>query len=81
VHSIDQLLDEMTRLLHLGLGARNRSQEMQHEHRILLRALVRGDGATAEQICREQIEAARDMVLKAIMNSSAVMNFAITAGA
>jgi DNA-binding GntR family transcriptional regulator len=81
VNSIDQLLDEMTRLLHLGLGSRNRSQEMQHEHRILLRALVRGDGATAEQICREQIEAARDMVLKAIMNSSALMNFAITADA
>jgi hypothetical protein len=35
----------------------------------------------AEQICREQIEAARDMVLKAIMNSSAVMNFALTADA
>ena len=81
VNSIDQLLDEMTRLLHLGLGSRNRSQEMQHEHRILLRALVRGDGTTAEQICREQIEAARDMVLKAIMNSSALMNFAITADA
>jgi hypothetical protein len=79
VHSIDQLLDEMTRLLHLGLGVRNRSQEMQHEHRTLLRALVRGEGATAEQICREQIETARDMVLKAIMNSRAVMNFAITA--
>ena len=81
VHSIGQLLDEMTRLLHLGLGVRNRSQEMQHEHRTLLRALVRGDGATAEQICREQIETAREMVLKAIMNSSAVMNFAITADA
>ena len=71
----------MTRLLHLGLGVRNRSREMQHEHRTLLRALVRGDGKMAEQICREQIEAARDMVLKAIMNSSAVMNFALTADA
>lgn len=80
-HSIGQLLDEMTRLLHLGLGFRNRSQEMQHEHRTLLRALVRGDGTTAEQICREQIEAAREMVLKAIMNSNSVMNFAITADA
>src|SRR5262245_38400538 len=29
--AVEQLLDEMTRLLHLGLGLRNRSQEMQHE--------------------------------------------------
>jgi DNA-binding GntR family transcriptional regulator len=40
--SIERLHDEMTRLLHLGLGLRNRSQEMQHEHRALLKALVRG---------------------------------------
>ncbi|MDP1675176.1 MAG: GntR family transcriptional regulator [Burkholderiales bacterium] len=78
-HAIAQLLDEMTRLLHLGLGFRNRTQEMQHEHRSLVRALVRGDGVTAEKICQEQIEAARDMVLKAILNSDAVMNLAIVA--
>jgi DNA-binding GntR family transcriptional regulator len=78
-HAIEQLLDEMTRLLHLGLGIRNRTREMQHEHRTLVRALVRGDGETAETICREQIEAARDMVLKAILNSDSVMNVAISA--
>jgi len=75
---IAQLLDQMTRLLHLGLGLRNRSQEMQHEHRTLVKALVRGDGETAERIAREQIESARNMVLSAIMTSSTVMNLAIT---
>jgi DNA-binding GntR family transcriptional regulator len=78
-NAIEQLLDEMTRLLHLGLGLRNRSQEMQHEHRALVKALTRGDGATAERICREQIEAARSMVLSAILTSSSVMNLPITA--
>jgi len=29
----------MTRLLHLGLGPRNRSRELQREHRALLNAL------------------------------------------
>lgn len=77
--AIEQLLDEMTRLLHLGLGMRNRSQEMQHEHRALVRALARGDGDTAANICREQIEAARHMVLGAIMASKSVLNLAITA--
>src|SRR5688572_12749979 len=72
--AIEQLLDEMTRLLHLGLGLRNRSQEMLHEHRALVKALTRGDSGTAERICREQIEAARGMVLSAILTSSTVMN-------
>ena len=75
---IAQLLDQMTRLLHLGLGLRNRSQEMQHEHRALVKALARGDGETAERISREQIEAARNMVLSAIMTSSTVMNLVIS---
>ncbi len=75
--AIEQLLDEMTRLLHLGLGLRNRSQEMQHGHRALVKALARGDGDTAERICREQIEIARNMVLSAILTSSSVMNLAL----
>jgi DNA-binding GntR family transcriptional regulator len=77
--AIEQLLDEMTRLLHFGLGLRNRSQEMQQEHRALIKALARGDGGTAERICREQIEAARNMVLSAILTSSSVMNLALGA--
>ena len=75
---IDQLLDQMTRLLHLGLGLRNRSQEMQREQRALAKALARGDGGSAERISREQIEAARNMVLSAIMTSATVMNLALT---
>ena len=75
---VAQLLDEITRLLHLALGLRNRCQELQHEHRALLKALVRGDGETAERISREQIEAARSMVLSAIMTSATVMNLALT---
>lgn len=75
---IAQLLDQMTRLLHLGLGLRNRSQEMRHEQRVLAKALARGDGEAAERISREQIEAARNMVLNAIMTSSTVLNLAIT---
>ena len=77
--AVEQLLDEMTRLLHLGLGLRNRSQEMLREHRSLVKALARGDGDTAERICREQIEAARSMVLSAILTSRSVMNLSLGA--
>lgn len=75
---VAQLLDQMTRLLHLGLGLRDRSREVQHEHRALVKALTRGDGETAQRISREEIEAARGMVLSAIMTSNTVMNLAIT---
>ena len=79
-HTIEALLDEMTRLLHMGLTSRDRTTEMQHEHGALVKALRRGDGTTAEQICREQIEAARDMVLAAALKSRAVMTMAIPTG-
>ena len=76
--AIEHLLDEMTRLLHLGLGMRKGSQETLHEHKSLVKALARGDGETAERICREQIEASRNMVLSAILTSRSVMSVAIT---
>ena len=75
--AIEHLLDEMTRLLHLGLGLRKGPQEMQHEHKNLVKTLARGDGESAERICREQIEASRNMVLSAILTSRSVMNLPI----
>lgn len=77
--AVERLLDDMTRLLHLGLGLRNRSQELSREHRALLKALARGDGVTAERVCRDQIEAARGMVLSAILTSSPVLGVALAA--
>lgn len=76
--AIEHLLDEMTRLLHLGLGLRKGPQEMQHEHKSLVKALARADGESAERICREQIEGSRNMVLAAILTSRSVMNLPIT---
>jgi len=77
--TIERLLDEMTRLLHLGLGLRNRSQEMQREHRALAKVLARSDAAAAERVSREQIEAERNMVLSAILTSSSVVTIALGA--
>jgi hypothetical protein len=52
------VLEEMERLLHLGLAVRNRSGEMQHEHKSLVEALANGDADAAERTTIEQIEAA-----------------------
>ncbi|HEX2824815.1 MAG TPA: GntR family transcriptional regulator [Burkholderiales bacterium] len=79
--AIEQLLDEMTRLLHLGLGLRKGPQDTLHEHKTLVKALARGDGGTAERISRDQIDAARNMVLSAILTSRSVMNLPITVDA
>ena len=78
--AIEHLLDEMTRLFHLGLRLRKHPpQEAQHEHTLLLKALVRGDAELAERLCQQQIEASRQMMVTAILTSRSVMNLAITA--
>lgn len=77
--ALAQLLDEMERIFHIGLAARNRTQEMQHEHKALIDALIAGDGAAAEAITAEQIEAARRMVLDGLANSPRVLNVNIAA--
>ena len=77
--AIEHVLDEMMRVLHLGLGLHKGSQDVLHEHRALVKALARGDGETAERISREEIETARNTLFSAILTSRSVMNLAITA--
>jgi len=75
--AIEHLFDQMTRLLHLGLGSRKGPFES--EHKALVKALARGDGEAAERICREQIEASRQMVLSAVLTSRSILNLALGA--
>ncbi len=74
------LLDEMERLLHLGLALRNRTEEMQHEHKSLVDALIRGDGAAAAEFAREQVDAAQAMVMDAILSSPLALEVNMKAG-
>lgn len=69
-----QLLDDMARLLHLGLfssdwragsmGAAHEGQATQHED--LVRALDEGDADAAESAARFHIEESRELVMKAL---------------
>ncbi|MGH9533859.1 MAG: FCD domain-containing protein [Terriglobales bacterium] len=61
------LLDESERLFHLGLAQRDRTLEMQWEHKALLEALAAGDGRAAERITREQVQASQRMVLQVLL--------------
>lgn len=70
---IAQLLDEMERLFHLGLVLRNRSEEMAHEHKALVDALLAGDATAAGEIAAAQIRAAQKMVVDGFLGSAPVL--------
>lgn len=70
---IGQLLDEMERLFHLGLVLRDRSEEMAHEHKSLVDALLAGDADSAGRIAEAQIRAAQKMVIDGFLTSSPVL--------
>lgn len=72
--AVEQLLEEMERVLHVGLAIRDRTIEMQHEHRALVDALAAGDGAAAERIAGEQIDAAYRMVLDGALSSPGLLD-------
>ncbi len=74
IRLLAQVLDETTRVMHIGLGLRNRNAEMQHEHHALLAALKAGDGEEAARIAEQQVAASRDMVLNALLSSRAVLD-------
>ena len=74
VRLLTQILDETTRVMHIGLALRNRNAEMQHEHHALLEALQKNDGEAAAQIAEQQVAASRDMVLSGLINSNALLD-------
>ncbi len=75
---LTQIFDETTRVMHIGLGVRNRNAEMQHEHDALVEALEAGDGDAAAKIAEEQVSASRDMVMNAIFKSTLLLDRPIT---
>lgn len=67
VDLISRLLDELTRVFHLGLDLRDSAGEMRDEHVTVARALCDRDPDRAEQIVRSQIERSQQRVLEALL--------------
>jgi DNA-binding GntR family transcriptional regulator len=63
---ISRLLDELTRVFHLGLDLRDSAEEMRDEHLALASALCNRDPDRAEQIVQSQIERSQQRVLEAL---------------
>ena len=60
------LLDELSRIFHLGLDLRDSADEMQSEHTALAEALLARDADRAGQVLREQITRSQQRVLDAL---------------
>ncbi len=70
--TLERLHDEAMRMLHLTIWLRNEASVWQHGHEQILDALVRGNGAEAERIAREQLEYGRDLVLSVVLEDSSL---------
>ncbi len=68
VESVSKILDELTRVFHLGLDLRDSTQEMCEEHLLLVEALLRHDGERAEQIVDNQISRSQNRVMEALVS-------------
>jgi DNA-binding GntR family transcriptional regulator len=76
---VERVLDGCERLFHLGLMLRNRSDEMAHEHRDLVDALIAGDAEGARRVSVEQTLAAQRMVIDALLYSPSLLSAQVEA--
>lgn len=74
---IGRLLDEMTRIFHLGLDLRDSAGEMRQEHLALAEALCRRDADRAELEVRTQIARSKGRVLEALTAPAGPLGHAI----
>ena len=71
--AVRRALDESERLFHLSNVLRNRSEEVAHEHKDLVDALIAGDGETARRMALAHITASQRLVLDALMSSPSLL--------
>ncbi|MBX3031838.1 MAG: GntR family transcriptional regulator [Chloroflexi bacterium] len=76
--ALTEVLVELERLFHLGLALTSRADEIVHEHRDLLQAIVAGDPERARQVALLQARAAQAMVTDALMASPALLETNVT---
>jgi GntR family transcriptional regulator, rspAB operon transcriptional repressor len=67
---VGKLLEDMERILHLGLDLRDSAEEMAAEHGELVDALLKGDAALARKVVTEQLQNSRKRVLEALVGQA-----------
>ena len=74
VRTVERLLDESERVLHLGLVRFDRSDAYSDEHREVVALMKDGKAEEAAQLTAQQIAGGKQMVLAAIRSSPQFMN-------
>lgn len=70
VAQVAKIMDELTRVFHMGLDIRDSAEEMRHDHMELAEALFNKDGSLAERLIRAEILLSRERVMEALKNYS-----------
>jgi DNA-binding GntR family transcriptional regulator len=71
--AVRRALEESERLFHLSNVLRNRSDEVAHEHKDLVDALIAGDGELARKLTLIHITASQRLVLDALLTSPSLL--------
>ncbi|MHB8452100.1 MAG: GntR family transcriptional regulator [Mycobacteriales bacterium] len=72
--SLQETLEQLERVMHLGLAVSSRAGEVVHEHQELVAAILEGDAEAAREAAIAQARAAQRMTLEALLSSDVVMS-------
>jgi DNA-binding GntR family transcriptional regulator len=78
--ALSQIMDEMTRLLHLGFVLRERPAEMHQEHDSLIDALVNNDKKRARVMTETHIATVRKLVIEGLIDGTNLTSTNISGG-
>lgn len=71
--TLQAVLEQLERVMHLGLSLTSRAEEIVHEHRDLVGAILAGDSERARSVAVAQSHSSQLMVLTALLSSDAVL--------
>ena len=74
VKILAHVLEETDRIIYLGLPMAMETQEVQHGHKLLIKALVRGDAAEAEKAAMKHVEKAKSIIIDAAISSKSILS-------
>lgn len=74
IEALQQVLEQLERVMHLGLTATSRADEIVHEHTELVAAILAGDPDKAREVAISQGHTSQRMVLEALLSSDIVMS-------
>jgi DNA-binding GntR family transcriptional regulator len=71
---LEQVLEQLERLMLIGLGLRARGDEIVHEHQELLQAIKAGDADGARRVASAQAASSQLMMLDALLSSEPLLS-------